>query len=50
MRDVWRRFLCRLRWHTWEWAYSEDRSDRWRACRYCGRERAVAGFTPTAIG
>ena len=49
MRDVWRRFLCRLRWHTWEWWYTQDHSDRWRACHYCGRERASAGFTPTPL-
>jgi hypothetical protein len=45
----WRRFLCLLRWHTWEWAYNEDRSDRWRACHYCHRERAVVGFVVTPL-
>jgi hypothetical protein len=44
--DRWRRLLCLMRWHTWEWAYSDDRSERWRACHYCHRERMSVGFVP----
>lgn len=49
VRDRWRRFLCLLRWHTWEWAYNDDHSERWRACHYCHRERASVGFVPVAF-
>lgn len=49
MQHDWRRLLCRLQWHTFEWRYNEDHSARWRACHYCGRERAAAGIHPIGM-
>lgn len=46
MQHDWRRFQGRLKWHTFEWRYTDDRSERWRACHYCGREDAAAGIHP----
>jgi hypothetical protein len=47
--DLWFRTLCRLRWHTWVWRYSDDHSEKYRACRYCGRERPDVPFVPVAF-
>jgi hypothetical protein len=47
--DLWFRFLCRLRWHTWVWRYNDDHSEKYRACRYCGRERPDVPFVPVPL-
>ncbi len=47
--DLCFRTLCRLRWHSWGWRYNVDPSERYRTCRYCGRERPGVPFVPVAF-